>query len=291
MVRGHHADAVHEAITRYLDWPIYRHEAEPSRDGVHVSRLSRVRRWNCNLLERSRREPRSDSSRWIRVKGARNPEACAEYGLRGAAGSSGRRHVGDGHSGDAVFRRVARRSESAARARSRPADPQQGARERRALRDAGRGGLHSGRGAFDLHEAAVDARTAIRTAITSPGVEANTGPLGHGLPIAVGVALAGKIDQRRLSRLRHHRRRRIAGGQQLGGRHGGRASQARQSDAHHRPQHAAAGRAGRRDQRRRAARRQVPRLSVGTSSTSTATTRRRSSTRSRRAPIGQSRCA
>ena len=28
-----------------------------------------------------------------------------------------------------------------------------------------------------------------------PGVEANTGPLGHGLPIAVGVALAGKIDQ------------------------------------------------------------------------------------------------
>jgi transketolase len=27
-----------------------------------------------------------------------------------------------------------------------------------------------------------------------PGVEANTGPLGHGLPIAVGVALAGKMD-------------------------------------------------------------------------------------------------
>ena len=30
MVRGHHAGAVHEAITRYLDWPIYRHEAEPA---------------------------------------------------------------------------------------------------------------------------------------------------------------------------------------------------------------------------------------------------------------------
>jgi L-fucose isomerase-like protein len=29
MVRGHHASAVHEAITRYLDWPIYSHEAEP----------------------------------------------------------------------------------------------------------------------------------------------------------------------------------------------------------------------------------------------------------------------
>jgi transketolase len=28
-----------------------------------------------------------------------------------------------------------------------------------------------------------------------PGVEANTGPLGHGLPIAVGVAIAGKLDK------------------------------------------------------------------------------------------------
>ena len=27
-----------------------------------------------------------------------------------------------------------------------------------------------------------------------PGVEANTGPLGHGLPIAVGVAVAGQMD-------------------------------------------------------------------------------------------------
>ncbi|MGD0841473.1 MAG: transketolase [Candidatus Acidiferrales bacterium] len=27
-----------------------------------------------------------------------------------------------------------------------------------------------------------------------PGVEANTGPLGHGLPIAVGCAMAGKLD-------------------------------------------------------------------------------------------------
>jgi len=28
-----------------------------------------------------------------------------------------------------------------------------------------------------------------------PGVEANTGPLGHGLPIAVGIAIAGQIDR------------------------------------------------------------------------------------------------
>jgi transketolase len=28
-----------------------------------------------------------------------------------------------------------------------------------------------------------------------PGVEANTGPLGHGLPIATGIAIAGQIDR------------------------------------------------------------------------------------------------
>ena len=32
-----------------------------------------------------------------------------------------------------------------------------------------------------------------------PGVEANTGPLGHGMPIAVGVAIAGQTRSRRLS--------------------------------------------------------------------------------------------
>lgn len=29
MVRGHHADVLHEAITRYLGWPIYGHDIEP----------------------------------------------------------------------------------------------------------------------------------------------------------------------------------------------------------------------------------------------------------------------
>lgn len=28
-----------------------------------------------------------------------------------------------------------------------------------------------------------------------PGVETNTGPLGHGLPVAVGIAIAGKLDK------------------------------------------------------------------------------------------------
>ena len=44
MVRGHHAEAVNEAITRYLDWPIYRHEAEPARDALRVLRFPGVRR-------------------------------------------------------------------------------------------------------------------------------------------------------------------------------------------------------------------------------------------------------
>ena len=34
MVRGHHAEAVNEAVSRYLGWPTYRHEAEPSGDAV-----------------------------------------------------------------------------------------------------------------------------------------------------------------------------------------------------------------------------------------------------------------
>jgi L-fucose isomerase-like protein len=37
MVRGHHADAVREAVTRYLDWPTYRHGSEPTCDGFDAS--------------------------------------------------------------------------------------------------------------------------------------------------------------------------------------------------------------------------------------------------------------
>ena len=34
MVRGHHAEAVHEAVTRYLGWPIYHHRAEHAGDAL-----------------------------------------------------------------------------------------------------------------------------------------------------------------------------------------------------------------------------------------------------------------
>jgi L-fucose isomerase-like protein len=37
MVRGHHADAVQEAVTRYLNWPIYRHEPDAACDGFDSS--------------------------------------------------------------------------------------------------------------------------------------------------------------------------------------------------------------------------------------------------------------
>ena len=33
MVRGHHADVLNEAISRYLDWPTYFHAADPARAG------------------------------------------------------------------------------------------------------------------------------------------------------------------------------------------------------------------------------------------------------------------
>jgi L-fucose isomerase-like protein len=41
MVRGHHAQALHEGITRYLNWPIHRHEAEPHGENIGSSVFSR----------------------------------------------------------------------------------------------------------------------------------------------------------------------------------------------------------------------------------------------------------
>lgn len=39
MVRGHHADVVNEAVTRYLRWPIYHHGAEPEPQLFHPARF------------------------------------------------------------------------------------------------------------------------------------------------------------------------------------------------------------------------------------------------------------
>ena len=174
--------------------------------------------------------------------------------------------------------------EGAARARSGPADPEQGPCERRPLRGAGRSGLHPHRVASELHEADVDAERASEPELR-PGRGSQYGTAWAWHADCCRRRSGGENRRSELSGLRHHRRRRIAGGQQLGGRHGGRTPQARQSDPHRRQEHAPAGRAGRRDQRRRAARRQVPRVSPGTSSTWTGTTHRRCSRRSRPAPI------
>ncbi len=40
MVRGHHAAAVNEAVSRYLNWPTYRHEPPPD-DGAALASVFR----------------------------------------------------------------------------------------------------------------------------------------------------------------------------------------------------------------------------------------------------------
>ena len=62
-----------------------------------------------------------------------------------------------------------------------------------------------------------------------PGVEASTGSLGHGLPMAVGVALALARQARRPAGRCPDRRRRAERGLQLGGDHAGAPAPARQT--------------------------------------------------------------
>ena len=156
MVRGHHAEAVHEAITRYMNWPIYRHEPEPSRDGFGSP-------FSAGEAMDLRSESQEAKAAKRLVAGIRSRARAIRMHALNMVFEARQGHPGgdmsvDRHSGDALFRRAARRSESAPRARSGPADPQQGACERRPLFDSGGGGIHSRRGAFDLHEAAFDAQ-------------------------------------------------------------------------------------------------------------------------------------
>ena len=101
-------------------------------------------------------------------------------------------------------------------ARPRPVRPQQGPlRRRRSTRRSPAAGS-SPRRARDVHGAAV-ALNGHPDRKKVPGVETNTGPLGHGFPVAVGIALAAQLQREPLAHLRRARRRRAPGGQQLGG--------------------------------------------------------------------------
>ena len=96
-----------------------------------------------------------------------------------------------------------------------------------------------------------------------PGVETNTGPLGHGLPVAVGIAIAGQIDGADFRIFVLTGDGELQEGSNWEAAMTRRPPQARQPDADRRPQPPAAGRRHRGDQRPRAAGRQVARLRLG----------------------------
>ena len=95
------------------------------------------------------------------------------------------------------------------------------------------------------------------------GVEANTGPLGHGLPIGVGSAIASRLSGSNWRTFVVIGDGELAGRLQLGSGDVRRPSRARHADRDRRPQPPATGRAHRGDQPPRAACRQMARLRLG----------------------------
>ena len=160
MVRGHHAERGSRgdhALSGLADLP--------ARSRTSVATRSRLPFFVGEAMTfQSRQIDRLQPRRACRGNsgaGARNPKGRAENGVRGAAGSSRRRHVGRGHSGDPV---------SSACCGSIPKAPRAPDRDRLILSKGhasgalyatlAEAGFHSGRDASDLYEAAVDAERA-----------------------------------------------------------------------------------------------------------------------------------
>ena len=96
-----------------------------------------------------------------------------------------------------------------------------------------------------------------------PGIEMNTGALGHGLPICVGMALAAKMDGAPYRVFTLLGDGELAEGSNWEAAPGRRALPARQPRRHPRPQHAADHRPHARRDEQRTARREVARLRLG----------------------------
>ena len=174
-----------------------------------------------------------------------------------------RRPLGHRHPGHAVRRRARRRPAAAGPARPRPVHPQQGPLRR--PRSTPRSPTAASSRARSSRRSWRRCRcsTAIPTARRCPGVETNTGPLGHGFPVAVGCALAARL------RGASWRTFVVLGDGEL---QEGSNWEAAMTAAHYeprlahrgrRPQPPPAGRAHGGDQAARAARRQVAQLRLG----------------------------
>ena len=117
-----------------------------------------------------------------------------------------------------------------------------------------------------------------------PGVETNTGPLGHGFPVAVGCALAAKLRGASWRTFVVMGDGEMQEGSNWEAAMTAAALRAREHHRRRRPQPPPAGRAHGGDQAPGPARTTSGRASAGRSARSTATTTERCSTRSRRRP-------